>query len=304
MLDLEEYKKQFIKRYDYAPYLKYFSYKDFKGLNFNEYNIEINQNRIMGGFYFYNKIYEPLVVFVHGMGPGHLSYMRDVETIARQGYMVYAYDMFGTGKSDGYKINGLLGAIASLDLVLENLHQTYENVIVIGHSLGAFASLNIAKYKPYIKTVVAISGFVAIDLLSSIAVEPQLILDYEKSLNAKYYESSAEVISKLEKFKGNLMIIHSSDDEMVNHNIGINYLKKHLKSEPNYLMLDGKKHNPNYSYEAVKYMDDVFKDFNNKQKENSLSLDEQIKYFESIDFVKMTNQDMDVWNKIFDFIKL
>lgn len=47
MLNLEEYKKSIIKRYDYEPYLKYFSYKDFKGLKYDECNIKVNIDVIM-----------------------------------------------------------------------------------------------------------------------------------------------------------------------------------------------------------------------------------------------------------------
>ena len=99
MLNLEEYKKSIIKRYDYEPYLKYFSYKDFKGLNYDECNIKVNIDAINGGFYYYNKeTTNNLIVFVHGMGPGHLSYMKEIETLASKGYKIFAYDMIGTGK--------------------------------------------------------------------------------------------------------------------------------------------------------------------------------------------------------------
>ena len=47
MLNLEEYKKSIIKRYDYEPYLKYFSYKDFKGLKYDECNIKVNIDVIL-----------------------------------------------------------------------------------------------------------------------------------------------------------------------------------------------------------------------------------------------------------------
>lgn len=70
MLNLEEYKKSIIKRYDYEPYLKYFSYKDFKGLKYDECNIKVNIDVINGGFYYYNnkETTNNLIVFVHGIG--------------------------------------------------------------------------------------------------------------------------------------------------------------------------------------------------------------------------------------------
>lgn len=304
MLNLEEYKKSIIKRYDYEPYLKYFSYKDFKGLNYDECNIKVNIDVINGGFYYYNNgTTNNLIVFVHGMGPGHLSYMKEIETLASKGYKVFAYDIIGTGKSTGAQIKGLSGAVESLDYVLDYLHDKYKNITLVGHSLGAFASLNIVKYKPYIKNVVAISGFLAIDLLKTMTSEPEKIIAYEKELNNNYYQNTDEVLNSLECYKGNIMLIHSKDDKTVSPEIGINYLKKHLAKRIKYLMVDGKGHNPNYIKEAVSYMNEIFSDFNKKLKEMNMSLDDKIKYFKNVDFDKMTKQDIDVWNEIFKFIK-
>lgn len=127
MLNLEEYKKSIIKRYDYEPYLKYFSYKDFKGLKYDECNIKVNIDVINGGFYYYNKeTTNNLIVFVHGIGPGHLCYMKEIEILASKGFKVFAYDMIGTGKSTGVQIKGLSGAVESLDYVLDYLHAKYK----------------------------------------------------------------------------------------------------------------------------------------------------------------------------------
>lgn len=304
MLNLEEYKKSIIKRYDYEPYLKYFSYKDFKGLKYDECNIKVNIDVINGGFYYYNKeTTNNLIVFVHGIGPGHLCYMKEIEILASKGFKVFAYDMIDTGKSTGVQIKGLSGAVESLDYVLDYLHAKYKNITLVGHSLGAFASLNIVKYKPYIKNVVAISGFLAIDLLEAMTLEPEKIIAYEKELNGYYYQNIDEVLNSLECYKGNIMVIHSKDDQTVNPKTGIDFLKKHLVKKIKYLMVDGKGHNPNYIKEAVSYMNKIFSDFNKKLKEMNMSLDDKIKYFKNVDFDKMTKQDVDVWNEIFKFIK-
>lgn len=304
MISLEEYKNNFIKRYDYEPYLKYFTYNDFKYLSLEEHNIKVGTDTIKGGFYYYDN-YNPnqLVVFVHGMGPGHLSYLREIEAIANKGYKVFAYDMIGSGKSSSKAIKGLLGAIESLDWVLDDLKDKYKSISIIGHSLGAFASLNIVKYKPYIKNVVTISGFVSIDLLSSMSNEPSKIIEYERSLNKKYYQNHDDVIASLDKYQGRLMVIHSTDDMVVNPEIGINYLKSNLRKDATYIEVDGKKHNPNYKASAVKYMNDIFSDFNKKASENNWSIDDKKKYFVTVDFKKMTEQDENIWNQIFDFLE-
>ena len=94
--------------------------------------LRLNIDAINGGFYYYNKeTTNNLIVFVHGMGPGHLSYMKEIETLASKGFKVFAYDMIGTGKSTGAQIKGLSGAVESLDYVLDYLHAKYKNISFI-----------------------------------------------------------------------------------------------------------------------------------------------------------------------------
>ena len=102
-----------------------------------------------------------------------------------------------------------------------------------------------------------------------------------------------------------MLIIHSNDDNMVNPIVGINYIKE-LTANKNvkYLLVDSKGHNPNYKETAVMYMASTMKDFNTKVQTGLIKTEqEKIKYFQNVDFYKMTDQDDKIFSQIIDLIK-
>lgn len=310
MMTLDDYKKNFIIRYDYESYLKYFSSKDFDGLKAEKISFKsIHGDILKGNIYYYDGYdKDKLIVFVHGIGPGHLSYMREIEYLCKNNFRVLAYDMTGTGMSDGDTIYGLSEALADLDYALDYVWSSEElknlEISVIGHSLGAYASLNIAYYKPNIKNIVAISGFESLSTLAnSFGVKNDELLNYEKSVNPGYAISLG--IEAIDAYKGNMLIIHSNDDNMVNPIVGINYIKE-LTANKNvkYLLVDSKGHNPNYKETAVMYMASTMKDFNTKVQTGLIKTEqEKIKYFQNVDFYKMTEQDENIFSQIIDILK-
>ena len=66
-------------------------------------------------------------------------------------------------------------------------------------------------------------------------------------------------------------------------------------------MVDNKLHNPNYTDEAVKLLQKYLKEKKKRFKENKLNTIEEITEFNSLfDWWKITEQDMNVWELIFN----
>ena len=66
------------------------------------------------------------------------------------------------------------------------------------------------------------------------------------------------------------------------------------------MLVDGKKHNPNYTVDAVNYLGEYTAQLTRKLKKKELVTPEQKKAFvESFDWDRMTAQDETVWEKIF-----
>ena len=70
-----------------------------------------------------------------------------------------------------------------------------------------------------------------------------------------------------------------------------------------FIAVDGKGHNPNYTFDAVQYKDEMSAEYERKKKSAELETAEQREAFRnSWDWERMTAQDMNIWNKIFEFL--
>lgn len=291
------YKKKIVTRYDENGVIKYFSKDDYPALNAEPYFFKSGDNTLKGYFYSYDNPKEgKLVVFCHGLFGGHRSYMVEIETLCRHGYTVFAYDTTGCFESEGKSIIGVSQFLADLDWAIKDLKKNeifkkYKNVYAIGHSSGSYAVLNILNYHDDIEKVIAISGFASIEILLSTWLKgfaklgKKAIFNYEKTQNPEYAESCA--INKLNTTSSKVLIVHSKDDSTVPYKNNIDVMKNSI-TNPNveYMLFDNKKHNPNYTFDAVCYMEKVFKS----------------KEFQNADWVRMTTQDPVFWNRAFEFL--
>ena len=309
----ERYKKVVMTRKEDTGILFYFKADDF-GLITTDFSFKTKKGYTLNGhFYHYgNPRPDRLVVFEHGMGVGHRAYFREIERIAREGYLVYSYDHTGCTESEGEYIMGLGGSLPDLDDCISALIDKgfdSKNISVIGHSWGGYSTMNILSRHPSLKNVVALSGFVSVKDMQK-QVTPKCIAIFrphfykmEKALNPDHYKSSA--IESLTNTEKPVLIIHSIDDNSV-HITHFIKLQKALKNKQTikFLKLDGKLHHPTYTYEAVNYREEFFKEHNKRVKEGqAVNKEEQDVFLKSYDWYKMTNQDEDIWRIIFDFLE-
>lgn len=309
----ERYERVLMKRYDDTGILFYFKPSDFEGLIVEDFPFKTKKGyTLRGHFYHYgNPKPNRLIVFEHGMGVGHRGYYREIERIAREGYLVYSYDHTGCTESEGEHIMGLGGSLPDLDDCISALIKNGfdpQSISVIGHSWGGYSTLNILSYHPSLKNVVAMSGFVSVKdmqkqiLPKHIAPLRPYFYNIEKKLNPEYYQSSA--IKTLKAATVPVMIIHSMDDNSV--------YKRHFlklqrvldgKENINFLKLDDRLHHPTYTVEAAQSKDRFTKEHKRRLKEG-IPTDtlEHKEFLMSYDWYKMTDQDESVWKKIFDFL--
>ncbi len=313
---LNIYKKALIQRQDDNGDVFYFDYTDFEGLKKEPHSfISKTGARLDGGFYYYdNPKSDKLVVFDHGMGVGHRPYMREIETICRAGYLVYSYDHEGTRNSEGATIRGLGGSIYDLDSALDALIETkyYEGreLIVIGHSWGGLSTKNIVALHPEVKKIVPMAGLSSVEIAIN-GMIPKIfksarkaIYDFEKSMNPGYAELSAEETLKNSPVKA--LICQSKDDPVVLAKDHFDPLVEALKNNENirFIAVENRKHNPNFTEEAVRLLGLFFAEKKQLEKKGKLSTNEEKQALLSRhDFWKMTEQDMTLWNEIFAFIE-
>lgn len=301
--ELKDYLNRYIKRYDLEPNIKYFRPEDFKDLQWENLNY-FNKHgyNIRGAVYYYdNYKLDELIIFCHGLGPGHYPYMREIEYLCRYGYRVVAFDNTGCNLSEGKNNISLIEGLSNLD----DFFKAYQyglskktKIMIIGHSLGGLVALNSLALYPSICKVVSIAGVVSVkDIAMQNYSNVESILSYEKRKNPLYY--NLKTYEVLNTTKADVLCIHSLDDQMVLPEYSINLIKENVfNNHVEYLFVNNKKHNPNYSEDAVNYMHDSFNKLNEIFNE-----EEKIQFLEGLDWIRMTNQDEEVFSKIIAFLE-
>ena len=309
------YKKILFSRHDPDDRVYYFSQGDFPSLRAHEYEFKNKHGDLLKGkFYHYlNPKPEKLIVFDHGVAPGYRSYMREIETLCRHGYLVYAFDHTGCRDSEGENIRGLTGSLSDLDDCLSALGRIEQlksfDIMVIGHSRGGFSALNILAFHPEVKKIVAMSGFISLETMQKqitpfiLAPFRKRLFELERECNPDYVNVSA--IKTLGGCDNPAMIVHSKDDATVSSKANFDRLKSALAGRDNteFLLMTDRDHNPTFTKEAVDYKNQFTKDLV-KQKKREKKNPDLIDYsfIARYDWNKMTEQDMGVWNKIFAFL--
>ena len=310
------YRKLFIHRYDDDGYIKYFTAADFPGLAAAPAEFVSGGSTLKG--FFYSRPVPPredLVIFCHGIGGGHRSYMAEIDRIAREGYTVFAYDNTGCFASGGESIRCLSQSLLDLEsavnyLKAEGVFQKYARVFLIGHSWGGFAAGNAPRFAPDIPKIVVISGFLSVETLLTSAMQGKKVpgkqglikklLAFEKEAAPACWD--AYLPDAVNVGTAEYLFAHSTDDAMVPFAPNTGLLQT-LCPEQTYLVSADRGHNPNYTADASAYLRETFARFNKLNSAGRLpTLQKKQAFFADTDWRRMTAQDEEFWKRVFAFL--
>ena len=306
------YTAQFFNRCDDKGLAHYFSHADFPGLRQQPFDFKSSLGHDMKGwFYCYDEIIPGrLVIFEHGFGGGHRSYMKEIEMLCRRGFLVYTYDHTGCMESGGDSPRGLSQSLRDLNDAINALQATPGfrdlKISVMGHSWGGFSAMNIAALHPEVTHIVALSGFVSVEEMVG-QFFSGILRGYRKAVLKLEQESNPDFVTysaakTLADCAAKVLLIYSSNDKLVIREIHHGILTKALegKADTRILLEENKGHNPNYTADAVAYLAQYTADMTRKLKDRKLSTDAEKKTFrDSWDWDRMTKQDEKVWAEIF-----
>ncbi len=305
------YKGYFFGRSDDNGMLKHFSHKDFEGLNARPYEFNSSKGHKLKGYFYSYEGYNPerLIIWEHGIGSFHRSYMKEIEILCSNGFCVFAYDHTGCMESGGEGQNGLCQSLCDLNDCINSLKAdkgiSPESISVVGHSWGGYSTLNIVAFHPQITHIVAFAGFVSVDLIQRQQLKGMQKLyrkdlyRLEKKTNPEFVDCNA--VNAIKNSSVKAMIIHSDDDPVVDFDTHFGTLQRELGDRKNtvFLRQSGKWHNPSYTAEAATYLSRLFVDMKDK---NLTTFEEKEAFKASYDWEKITEQDSALWNKIIEFL--
>ena len=309
------YKKFVVHRYDPDGVIKYFTYEDFPGMTAEPIAFSTPQGvELKGNIYAYpDADAGSLVVFAHGIGGGHRSYLREIELICREGYRVVGFDNAGCFASGGENIRGLTESVNDLNACLNFLRAqprfAETRVSLVGHSWGGYAVGNVLNLRDDVYAAAVISGFASVEEFLRASFKGKHgfirrgIYRFERRANPDCVAlCSADA---LQETSAKALIIHSRNDAVVPISCGLEYVRARVDNPGvRFLEIEDKGHNPQYSRDALEYMNAEFGEYNRLVAKKKLKTDEEKRAFTADwDYYRMTEQDGDVWKEIFELIK-
>ncbi len=304
------YKKMMYTRCDDTETVFYFSPEDFPGLKTEAHAFKASAGHTLQGYLYQYDATIPgrLVVFDHGFGGGHRAYMKEIELLCRRGFRVFAYDHTGCMESGGETPNGLAQSLCDLNDCISTIKADERfaglDISVMGHSWGAFSTMNISALHPEISHIVAMCGFVSVEEMIKTFFSGIMkgfrkpVLELEKTSNSQFAQFNA--VESLANSKTKALLIYSEDDQMCKKS-HCDLLRAGLNGKENirFILENKKGHNPNYTEEAVVLLGE-FSGARAKfaKKKNSTKAD-KAQFVAAFEWDKMTEQDERVWEEIF-----
>ena len=306
---VDSYRTMMFSRCDDTETVFYFSSADFEGMKREKYSFMSSLGHKLKGNIYYRDGYKEdrLVVFDHGFGSGHRAYMKEIDILTNAGYRVLAYDHTGCMESGGESPNGLAQSLCDLNDALNAVKADKElgalKISVMGHSWGAFSSMNICALHPDVTHVVALSGFVSVKMMvdsffgGPLALYRKAVMRLEESSMPKFIGYSAA--ESLKNTNAKTLLIYSDNDVLVKLK-HYNALKAALSDNKNVTLslVHNKRHNPNYTAQAVEYLYEFGKARAELFKRRGLTKEEKAAFVSGYDFWRMTEQDSAVWQTI------
>lgn len=305
------YSLAFGVRRDKNPLLKYYTAEDF---SLSEEKVEVGRGKrsFCGRLYTKGGVEQSktLVIFCHGIGPGHCAYMAEINYFCERGYTALALDSRGCGLSGGKSMEGMYAGVRTAKTAVKyaRAQRRFDGykICLVGHSWGAYSVL-CASSEVKVDGVVAISAFdTPLEIMRHVAAEfipPRVarsfspfwtIADFvhfgSKSNKSAAKSASGSGVPTL-LIQGDIDKSVPMDKSAYAHASGGNIIK---------YLAEGKAHNPYFTFAAQEKFMELSEHLDISQRKN-MEVDKE--YFDTFDFVAATEEDKEVMSAIGDFIE-
>ena len=261
------FKRPFHRRYDGLPTLDYYhedTYPDLSAKPFSFYS----GKWLLRGFKYQIFGIKPkgLIIFFHGIGTGHFAYIVEIHTLAKMGYLVYAYDNTACGISEGPYLDSFSRGVYDQEAFFHWLNQDPDSIglnrYVVGHSWGGYLALTSLQKNYNVLKVISISGF---DTLYQLTLSHFPKVKYGHFLTvgsqAIGYPRFGNLsgLKLLKKSSVPFLYIQGTQDLMVPYSSFCARFQKELANRPNtsFLIRQGWGHQPYWTLESQEYGDKV-----------------------------------------------
>ncbi len=293
--------------------LKYFTHEDFEGLGAAPVEFKSDKGQLLkGALYLKNGVRAPrgLVIFSHGFGGGHRSYMTEINTFAQNGFAVLAYDNTGTFMSAGKSLIGFCQGAKDLRAAIEFAESNPKLAalpkILAGHSWGGYSVCQCLENTQGLCGAVAFSapesgyrvicgqlGFKA-DFLIPLFKAVFLIKEGKAALT-----KCSDVLAKADI---PVLLLHGDCDKTVAPEASpLEAAAVKENRNVTRILYEGRAHNVYQTKESEEYLGDVFAGITALKKIKNPSK-EEIDFCYDIDYELITREDPIVMQTVINFM--
>lgn len=305
---IKQYTENFLQRYDPEEVIPFPSYTDFPGLVCEPGSFRNSDGVDIRYCTYHYERYgrDKLILFCHGLGPGHIPYTAEIERLCSAGHRVLAFDYTGCGASGGERLPSVNAPTRDAVELLEHFAPDPDTEIIpVGHSLGGYTALNLANHLRKVKRAVVISGFVSIadEMMGfmKLRILANCVKRYEKRLIPRF--GSLNNRAYLASTDDKLLWIHSKDDPVVDYKYNAAQVIKLGNPNVRVITAENKKHMPQYTAEALDTMNEWLGEYYRAVNEKKLATTEDKRaFFADKPACRMTEPDPAVFAEILEFI--
>lgn len=295
--------------------------EDFPNMEKEDYQVDFNGKKI-NGFIYKDKNtteYKGFAILVHGMFGTHLQYIADVALLVNEGYKVLAFDQYGVGISEGENQVSFYNGVKVLDTVIDDVKERNLNndlnIILYGHSWGAYCAMQSLTTHPYIHKAILRSGPYKPSYASFQLIKYQVkplyyslvplfpILSFLLSIFGENYKADRNL---KDNKNTKILLIYALDDQIVNkENAQAIKLENKYENVECYVTEDGL-HNSiitEKSYHKFLVLWSKYKTIQNIQDKNEKAIKEK-KFMSSLNRASLLVYQPEVKKKILSFLEL
>lgn len=192
-----------------------------------EFKYYSGENMLNGYLYKSKKLSDTLIIIAPGQNACSDNYLWQTHELLECGWSVFSFDATGCCKSEGKSAIGfsqeLIDLNATIDFIKNNINFGYKNIVLFGHSRGAYAACCSLKKNNDISAVISISGVnSAMEATIGPATEYVGLLAYSNYANLWLYQSMLfghEIVNMradeiVKESNVPILIIHGNNDEL------------------------------------------------------------------------------------------
>lgn len=292
------------RRYDGSPSYPYWRARDF-GLLEEKFSFYSGKWRLSGSRYFIKGASpKALVVFFHGIGDGRASYIKEIASLAEQGYLVYAYDNTGCMESEGPCIYGLGQTNRDMTSFFSWLDNDKESQgltrYVVGHSWGGYGALMATDPRFKAAKCVSFAGFTRPSSQYAAMTRPRFFAHFSFLIHLSLvfdipHDGDKDAIKVMKSSKAKILYIQGDKDPMVPPSCGYQSISRAFVSNPRVevWVRSGRSHQVYKTSSSERYIYELLdKGIASPLRNKGLTMD----------LKKATEHDEEVWQRVFDFL--